>query len=67
VASRREIEAEGWSLHPGRYVGATEVAEAGIDFGETLARLTRELEHLGRQARKLEGKIAKSAKDFAEP
>jgi type I restriction enzyme R subunit len=43
VANRKEIEAQGWSLNPGRYVGATageEVRDA--DFKEQFEELTEE-------------------------
>jgi type I restriction enzyme M protein len=57
-ASLGEIEARGWSLHPGRYVGAPETREPDYDFRERLLELNRELARLGREARKLEARIA---------
>ena len=36
VATLTEIEAQGWSLNPGRYVGVTERAADGFDFRERL-------------------------------
>ena len=34
VATLKEIEAQGWSLNPGRYVGVTEKGEDDFDFSE---------------------------------
>lgn len=39
VASRTEIEAQGWSLNPGRYTGTAAVDDAGEDFADRLASL----------------------------
>lgn len=39
VATIEEIEAQGWSLNPGRYVGAAAGREDDIDFQERLALL----------------------------
>jgi type I restriction enzyme M protein len=61
VASLREIERQGWSLHPGRYVGAAKREDPDLDFDDKLAHLNRELARLAAEARKLEKKIAKSA------
>jgi len=36
VKTLAEIEAHGWSLNPGRYVGVTEKAEDDFDFAEKL-------------------------------
>jgi type I restriction enzyme M protein len=54
VASIEEIEAQGWSLNPGRYVG-TEVEELDDEvFEEKLAAAHAELRTLGARARELE-------------
>lgn len=39
VATIEEIEPQGWSLNPGRYVGAAVGAEGDIDFATRLAEL----------------------------
>ncbi len=36
VASMKEIEEQGWSLNPGRYIGVTEKGESESDFKERL-------------------------------
>jgi type I restriction enzyme M protein len=59
LATLEEIETQGWSLNPGRFVG---VAPGEIvsdeDFKEKLERLDEELEALNAQARDLEQQIA---------
>jgi type I restriction enzyme M protein len=55
----KEIEAQGWSLNPGRYVGvAPGEAVSDEDFKEQLEALNEELETLNAQARELEQTIA---------
>lgn len=57
VATIEEIEAQGWSLNPGRYVG-TEVEELDDEvFEEKLATAHAELRTLGAKARDLEAGI----------
>jgi type I restriction enzyme M protein len=55
----KEIEAQGWSLNPGRYVGvAPGEAVSDEDFKAQLETLNEELELLNAQARELEATIA---------
>lgn len=59
AATLAEIEAQGWSLNPGRYVGvAPGEAVSDEDFKEQLETLNEELEVLNAQARELEQIIA---------
>ena len=59
VASLAEIQAQGWSLNPGRYVGVAPGEDVSDeDFKEKLATLNEELEELNAQARDLEKTIA---------
>ncbi|HMN21485.1 MAG TPA: N-6 DNA methylase [Ottowia sp.] len=59
VATLAEIEAQGWSLNPGRYVGVAPGEEVSDeDFREQLQALNEELETLNAQARALEQTIA---------
>ena len=61
VATRTEIEAQGWSLNPGRYVGMTEkVGGSDVEFAVQLEELNEELEGLNLQARELEERIAEN-------
>ena len=53
-----EIEAQGWSLNPGRYVGVADHAADESDFAERLEELNEELETLNSEARELEQRIA---------
>jgi type I restriction enzyme M protein len=57
-ATVKEIEAQGWSLNPGRYVGVAERGDDGIDFRERLEELNEELEKLNSEAKDLEERIA---------
>ena len=58
VATLKEIEAHGWSLNPGRYVGLAEKEEDDFVFAERLEELHEELEVLNSEARELEERIA---------
>jgi type I restriction enzyme M protein len=60
VATLAEIEAQGWSLNPGRYVGVAARAEDDFDFRERLEALNEELEVLNAEARELEERIAEN-------
>lgn len=61
VATRAEIEAQGWSLNPGRYVGAAERGDEDVDFTLRFAELNEELVQLNSEAAALEQQIAESA------
>ncbi len=59
AATIAEIEAQGWSLNPGRYVGVAPGEDVSDeDFKEQLEALNEELEALNAQARELEQIIA---------
>jgi type I restriction enzyme M protein len=59
AATLKEIEAQGWSLNPGRYVGVAPGEDVSDeDFKEQLETLNEELETLNVQARDLEQTIA---------
>jgi type I restriction enzyme M protein len=58
VATVDEIELQGWSLNPGRYVGVAEKAADEFDFLERLEVLNEELAVLNGEAGGLETKIA---------
>jgi type I restriction enzyme M protein len=59
AATISEIEAQGWSLNPGRYVGVAPGEEVSDeDFNEKFAALNEELEGLNAKARELEQSIA---------
>lgn len=58
VATLKEIEDQGLSLNPGRYVGIVEDNGDGFDFKERLEELNEELEGLNAEAKELESAIA---------
>ncbi len=67
VATIKEIETQGWSLNPGRYVGvAAGEAVSDEDFKEQLETLNEELETLNAQARELELTIADNVTEILE-
>ena len=57
VATRAEIEAQGWSLNPGRYTGTAAVDDDGEDFIEKLAELYDEFSRLSDEADDLRAKV----------
>ena len=60
VATVAEIEAQGWSLNPGRYVGVAAREEDAFDFAERLGELNEELEVLNTEAHQLEERISEN-------
>ncbi len=66
VASIAEIEAQGWSLNPGRYVGVAERAADDFEFTVRLEELNEELETLNAEARELEELIAENVAGLLE-
>lgn len=60
LATIDEIEAQGWSLNPDRYIGVAERGEDAFDFFERLEELNEELEILNSKARELEDRIARN-------
>jgi type I restriction enzyme M protein len=60
VATLQEIEAQGWSINPGRYVGVAERAVDDFDFKEKLEELNEELEVLNAEALELEERISEN-------
>ncbi len=67
AATLKEIEAQGWSLNPGRYVGvAAGEAVSDEDFKEQLETLNEELVALNAHARDLEQTIAGNVAEILE-
>ena len=60
VATLKEIEAQGWSLNPGRYVGVAEREADDFVFAEKLEELNEALETLNLEAHELEERIAEN-------
>jgi type I restriction enzyme M protein len=67
AATLAEIEAQGWSLNPGRYVGvAPGEAVSDEDFKTQIGTWNEELETLNAQARDLEQTIAQNVAEILE-
>jgi len=67
AAKLKDIEAQGWSLNPGRYAGVAPGEDVSDeDFKEHLETLNEELETLNAQARKLEQTIAATVAEILE-
>ena len=65
LVDRTEIEANDWSLSPGRYVGVTPEEEDEIfDFEETLREIHVELEDLNAEAVRLAATIKKNFEEL---
>jgi type I restriction enzyme M protein len=62
VASIEEVETQGWSLNPGRYVGVARTDEEDFDFRARMQNLSEELETLNAQARQLDDWIAENVR-----
>jgi type I restriction enzyme M protein len=57
VATRAEIEAQGWSLNPGRYTGTAATGDDDEDFTEKLECLYEEFTRLSNEADELRAKV----------
>jgi type I restriction enzyme M protein len=67
AATLQEIEAQGWSLNPGRYVGVAPGEDVSVDdFKEQLEILNEELKTLNAQARELEQTITGNVAEILE-
>ncbi len=66
VATLAEIEAQGWSLNPGRYVGVAEQRADDFDFTERFTELNEELAVLNAEAHQLEERIAENVVKILE-
>jgi type I restriction enzyme M protein len=62
VATLSEIEAQGWSLNPGRYTGTPAVQEDGEDFAERLAGVFDEFTRLSDEADLLRARVDDAVK-----
>lgn len=64
VADISEIEAKGWSLKSGAYVGVAPVEDDGVDFEERMAEIHRELLSLQAESNDLMDTISKNIKEM---
>lgn len=66
VATRAEVEAQGWSLNPGRYTGTAAVDESDVDFMGDLAALYEEFTTLSDEADVLRTKVDAAVQGILE-
>jgi type I restriction enzyme M protein len=66
AATIEEIEAQGWSLNPGRYVGVVAGAEDDADFQERLAELHDDFTVLSDEAETLRRKVDAAVRGILE-
>ena len=64
VAARDEIEAKGWSLTPGAYVGVAPVEDDGVDFKARMAEIHAELRALQAQSNELMETISRNLEEL---
>ena len=62
VATRAEIKEQGWSLNPGRYVGAAKREDDGVDFVVRFEELNEELVQLNIKVASLEQQVVDNAR-----
>ena len=66
VATRAEIEAQGWSLNPGRYTGSATVEEDDEDFAAKLEEVYEEFTLLSNDADVLRAKVDDAVQGILE-
>jgi type I restriction enzyme M protein len=66
VATLAEIETQGWSLNPGRYVGVAARQDDDFDFFERMTELHERLEMLNAEAHELETRISENMRALLE-
>lgn len=66
VATLAEIESQGWSLNPGRYVGVADRDPDDFDFADRLEELNEELEALNAEAREFESAISRNLAEILD-
>ncbi len=64
VADISEIEAKGWSLTPGAYVGVAPVEDDGVDFEERMVEIHRELLSLQAESNDLMDTISQNMREM---
>jgi len=66
VATIEEIEAQGWSLNPGRYVGVAAGVAEDFEFTERLEELNEELEKLSAEAAVMQDRVGNAMRLLLE-
>jgi type I restriction enzyme M protein len=67
VATLAEMEAQGWSLNPGRYVGVAAGVDDGFNFAVQFEELNEELEKLNGDAEVLQDRVASGVQTILMP
>jgi type I restriction enzyme M protein len=65
AATLDEIEKQGWSLNPGRYVGVAAAEDDGVDFRARLEELNKELDTLNLEAAQLQERISANVAELS--
>ena len=66
MATTEEMEAQGWSLNPGRYVGIAAGESEDFEFAQRLEKWNEELEKLNAEAAKLQERIGTTVRLLLE-
>ena len=66
VATVAEVEAQDYSLNPGRYVGVKKTEQHDRDFDESMISLVEEFELLTSEARELEDRVKEASSKIVE-
>lgn len=64
IADKADIEAKGWSLTPGAYVGVAPVEDDGVDFEQRMQEIHQELLALQKESNDLMETISKNLKEM---
>lgn len=64
IADKADIEAKGWSLTPGAYVGVAPVEDDGVDFEQRMQEIHQELLTLQKESNNLMETISKNLKEM---
>lgn len=66
IATLEDIEKQGWSLNPGRFVGTSEKEDDGVEFYQRFLELSEEFEVLKSEAVELEDQIVNNTVSLLE-
>lgn len=64
IADKADIEAKGWSLTPGAYVGVAPVKDDGVDFEQRMQEIHQKLLALQKESNDLMETISKNLKEM---
>lgn len=67
VAALDEIEAQGWSLNPGRFIDIADGGDEGFEFQETVLKLSEDFAALSKDASDLVERIGASIAQLLDP